>query len=107
MTLSDPNDADIQRVLICIQTNTTISEPSKLVFETDEFYIKSEQEMGTFSDIQEAYDNTVRVAEMCNLEFKFREVKLPVRRPGGQLRILPSAVHRGMHRIAAKTRTAR
>ena len=33
------NDADVQRVLICIQTNTTISEPSKLVFETDEFFI--------------------------------------------------------------------
>ena len=48
------NDADVQRVLICIQTNTTVNEPSKLVFETDEFYIKSEQEMRQLSDIQEA-----------------------------------------------------
>ena len=79
------NDADVQRVLICIQTNTTVNEPSKLVFETDEFYIKSEQEMRQlFPDIQEAYDNTVRIAEMCNLEFKFGEVKLPkFDAPGG------------------------
>ena len=67
------------------------------MFETDEFYIKSEQEMRQlFPDIQEAYDNTVRIAEMCNLEFKFGEVKLPkFDAPEGQLRILPKTVHRG------------
>ncbi|HOB36460.1 MAG TPA: DNA polymerase III subunit alpha [Candidatus Avimonas sp.] len=96
------NDADVQRVLICIQTNTTISEPSKLVFETDEFYIKSEQEMRQlFPDIQEAYDNTVRIAEMCNLEFKFGEVKLPkFDAPGGDsYEYFRKLCIEGMHRI--------
>ncbi|HHV50983.1 MAG TPA: DNA polymerase III subunit alpha [Clostridiales bacterium] len=95
-------DADVQRILICIQTNTTIHEPSKLAFETDEFYIKTEEEMRSlFPDIKEAYENTLRIAEMCNLEFKFGETKLPkFNAPGGDsFEYFRSECYKGLHRI--------
>lgn len=78
-------DARVQQVLLCIQTNTTVDEPSKMVFETDEFYLKSEQEMrALFPAVPEAFDNTVRIAEQCNLEFEFGHTQLPeFHAPGG------------------------
>ena len=78
-------DSRVQRVLLCIQTNTTVDEPSKMAFETDEFYLKSEQEMrALFPAIPEAFDNTVRIAEECNLEFEFGHTQLPAfHAPGG------------------------
>ena len=78
-------DAGMQRVLICIQTNTTIHEPSKMSFGTDEFYLKSEQEMrALFPEITEAFDNTVKIAGQCNVDFEFGRTKLPrFDAPGG------------------------
>lgn len=78
-------DARMHRVLLCIQTNTTISEPPNMGFEKDEFYLKSEEEMrGLFPDIPEAFDNTVKIAERCNVEFEFGKTKLPLfNAPGG------------------------
>lgn len=75
----DKQDSDIQKILICIQTNRTIQEGSSMEFPTKEFYIKSRQEMEEAigvcvaeSDIlQEAMDNTLKIADMCNLEFTF------------------------------------
>lgn len=79
------DDAEMQRVLVCIQTNTTIHEPTKMLFETDEFYLKSEQEMrALFPDISQAFDNTMRIADSCNLDFQFGQTKLPrFDAPGG------------------------
>ena len=96
------DDAGMQKILICIQTNTTIHESSKLAFETDEFYIKSEQEMRElFPEIPEAFENTVRIAEMCNLEFQFGNTKLPrFDAPGGDSnRYFRNQCIEGMHRI--------
>lgn len=78
-------DARVQRVLMCIQTNTTVNEPSKMAFETEEFYLKSEQEMrALFPAVPEAFDNTVRIAEQCNVEFEFGHTQLPeFHAPGG------------------------
>ena len=78
-------DARVQQVLLCIQTNTTVNEPSKMAFETDEFYLKSEEEMrALFPAIPEAFDNTVRIAEQCCLEFEFGRTQLPeFHAPGG------------------------
>ena len=71
-------DAKIQKVLICIQTNHTIDEDTGLEFGTDEFYLKSEAEMREiFSFAPEAVNNTAKIAEMCNLEFEFGKTKLP------------------------------
>ena len=71
-------DAKIQKVLICIQTNKTIDENTGLDFETDEFYLKSEDEMReVFSHIPQAVDNTQIISEKCNVEFEFGNTKLP------------------------------
>ena len=71
-------DAATQAILMCIQTNTTIEEGRPLGFETDEFYYKSTEEMARlFSAYPEALENTVRIAEKCNLELNFDAVHLP------------------------------
>nr|WP_320408662.1 DNA polymerase III subunit alpha [Candidatus Soleaferrea massiliensis] len=74
----DKKDSRMQHVLICIQTNHTIDEEGGLEFSTEEFYIKSREEMlERFSFVEEALDNTAKVAEMCNVEFEFGVTKLP------------------------------
>ncbi len=71
-------DAQTQAILMCIQTNTTIDEGRPIGFETDEFYYKSTEEMTRlFSAYPEAIENTVRIAERCNLELDFGAVHLP------------------------------
>lgn len=71
-------DAKVQKVLICIQTNHTIDEETGLEFESDNFYLKSEEEMrALFADVPEAIDNTARIAEMCCVELEFGKIKLP------------------------------
>ena len=71
-------DASVQRVLIAIQTNTLLDEPSPLAFPTDEFYVKTEEEMRPlFAICPEAVDNTAKIADMCNVEFEFGKIKLP------------------------------
>ena len=71
-------DAKMQRVLICIQTNTTLDDPSPLAFETEEFYLKPEEEMrALFPQLPEAFDNTVRIAERCQVELAFGHTQLP------------------------------
>jgi DNA polymerase-3 subunit alpha len=71
-------DARIQQVLICIQTNHIIGENTGLEFESQEFYFKSEEEMKElFSDCPEAIENTQQIAERCNVEFEFGNTKLP------------------------------
>ncbi len=71
-------DSKIQKVLICIQTNKTINEANGLDFETEEFYVKSEEEMRSlFKEIPQAIDNTQIIADQCNVEFEFGNTKLP------------------------------
>ena len=71
-------DSSVQQVLICIQTNHILGEATGLEFSTDEFYIKSEEEMlELFSQIPEAVENTQKIADMCNIEFEFGNTKLP------------------------------
>ena len=71
-------DAETQDVLLCIQTGKTVDEPNRMKFQTQEFYLKSEAEMlSLFPNCEEAFENTVRIADMCNLEFTFHEYHLP------------------------------
>lgn len=71
-------DAEIQRVLIAIQTNTPLSEPNPMSFQTDEFYMKSEEEMRRlFANVPHAVDNTASIAERCNVTFEFGKLLLP------------------------------
>lgn len=74
----DKQDAKMQQVLICIQTNHTLGEETGLEFGTQEFYLKSEEEMlDAFENCPEAVYNTAYIAEKCNVEFEFGKTKLP------------------------------
>ena len=72
------DDAQMQDVLLCIQTGKTVDDPNRMKFQTDEFYLKSEEEMRQlFPNCEEAFENTVKIAERCNLEFVFNQYHLP------------------------------
>ncbi len=72
-------DARVQSILMCIQTNHTIHDEDRMRFETDEFYVKSEEEMRMlFPQYSEAFDNTQLIADRCHVEFEFGKRKLPV-----------------------------
>ena len=71
-------DAEIQDVMLCIQTGKTVDDPNRMKFQTEEFYLKSEEEMRElFPNCPEAFENTVKIADRCNLEFTFNEYHLP------------------------------
>ena len=72
-------DSKIQEVLWCIRDGKTIDDPSREQLETDEFYIKTAEEMkALFKDIPEAVENSVKIADMVeeySIEFKRVEPK--------------------------------
>ena len=71
-------DAKMQRVLICIQTNKSVYDDDILEFGTEEFYVKSTDEMyELFSLWPEACENTNKIAQMCQFDFEFGVTKLP------------------------------
>ena len=71
-------DAQTQDVLMCIQMGKTVDDPNRLKFGTDEFYLKSEQELRPlFESVPEAFENTCKIAERCCVEFEFGHYHLP------------------------------
>ena len=71
-------DAETQDILMCIQMGKTLDDPGRMKFETDEFYVKSEEEMAAlFPNYPEALENTARIADLCNVEFQFGKYHLP------------------------------
>ncbi len=71
-------DHRAQSILVCIQTNHMVNDKSDMEFQTQEFYLKSRAEMeALFADHPEALDNTVKIAEQCQLDFTFGVTKLP------------------------------
>ena len=71
-------DSKMQSILICIQTGKTVNDQDRMEFETDEFYLKSTDEMyDLFSICPEACENTNKIAEQCNFDFEFGVTKLP------------------------------
>ena len=71
-------DAKMQDVLLCIQTGKTVDDQNRMKFQTEEFYLKSEEELRQlFPGCEEAFENTARIAQMCNVEFVFNEYHLP------------------------------
>jgi DNA polymerase-3 subunit alpha len=74
----EKKDAKAHEVLLCIQTGKTIDDEDRMSFPTDEFYLKSPEEMeNLFSCCKEAIENTEKIADMCNVEFEFNKTKLP------------------------------
>mgnify|MGYP000657408909 CR=1 FL=1 len=71
-------DAKAHGILLCIQTQTTISNPDRLKFQTDEFYLKSFEEMWElFKDIPDAIHTTMEIAEKCEVEIPLGKSRLP------------------------------
>ncbi|HIU63725.1 MAG TPA: DNA polymerase III subunit alpha, partial [Candidatus Avacidaminococcus intestinavium] len=72
------SDAAGQDILLCIQTAATVDDPNRMKFINDQFYIKSRGEMqALFPEVKEALDNTVKIAERCNVELEFGHLLLP------------------------------
>ena len=75
----EKEDALTQKVLLCLQTGKKLGEENDLEFKTDEFYLKSGDQMALlFSAFDGAVENTVKIADMCNFEFEFGNIKLPL-----------------------------
>ena len=71
-------DHHLQDLRICIHTNTTIYDESRLKMEDDSFYLKSPQEMAAlFTDFPDAVSNTQRIAESCDVSLEFDNLHLP------------------------------
>lgn len=71
-------DARAHEILLCIQTGKSINDENRMRFNTEETYVKSPEEMEeAFRNIAEALDNTVKIAERCNVELEFGKLHLP------------------------------
>ncbi len=71
-------DAGAQELLVCVQTNTTLDDPKRLRMESDQLYFKSPDEMWRiFGELPEALENTVAIAERCNVDMEFGRLHLP------------------------------
>ncbi len=71
-------DSYNHEILLCVQTAKKITDEDRMRFETDEFYVKTPEEMADyFSNVPEAIENTVKIADKCNFEFEFGVTKLP------------------------------
>ena len=76
------SDSETHAVMMCIQTNTKLTDGHRIGLPSDEFYYKSTDEMEKlFSDYPGAVENSVKIAEKCNFEFAFGEYHLPAFRP--------------------------
>ena len=99
-------DAETQAILMCIQTNTTVDAGRPAAFATDEFYLKDTNEMEMlFRKYPTALENTVKIAERCEVNFDFGTTYLPkFPCPGGVDAVthLRTLVNRGFEaRVAA------
>ena len=71
-------EAKTQDIMLCIQTGKTVDDENRMKFETEEFYLKSEEQMRQlFPNCEEAFENTARIAQRCNVDFVFHEYHLP------------------------------
>ena len=71
-------DAYSHEILLCIQTGKRMSDEDRMKFDTDELYVKSPEEMSEyFSAFPDAIENTVKIADKCNVEFEFGHTILP------------------------------
>ncbi len=73
-----PEDNDAQDILMLINTGTRLDDAERLTMKADDFSMKSSQQMiESFKDIPQAIENTQKIVEMCNFNFKLGTIKLP------------------------------
>ncbi len=71
-------DAKAHEILLCVQTQKTMADADRFVFDSDQLYFKSPEEMkGYFADYTGAIDNTVAIADRCHIEFDFKTYHFP------------------------------
>ena len=71
-------DFRAHEILLCLQTGKTMSDPYRMQYPKDEFYFKSPQEMiALFKETPEAIENTLKIADRCELELEFDKLNLP------------------------------
>lgn len=72
------DDASVQELLVCIQTNRTLNDPNRMKMSTDQLYFKSGAEMDAlFGDVPGALTNTIKIAERCAFDLDFGRLHLP------------------------------
>ncbi|SFN83780.1 DNA polymerase III, alpha subunit [Pseudonocardia ammonioxydans] len=97
-----PDDTKAHEVLLCVQTGKTLADPNRFKFDAQDFYLKSAQEMRNLWDPihPEACDNTLWVAERCNIDFttgQDLQPKAPVPEGESEESWLIKEVERGLH----------
>ena len=71
-------DSEFHDLLLCIQTGKTINDTRRLKFSSDDYYLKSAEEMRSlFADTPEACDNTLKIADRCNVTIDFGKFQMP------------------------------
>ena len=81
-------EAKAHELLLCIQTGKTMNDKDRLSFSTEEFYFKSKEKMeSAFSQYPDALSNTMKIAEMCNLEIDVGTYHFPEFKPPGDMEI--------------------
>jgi len=74
----EPSDSRLQDILLAIQTGTLISDPNRMRMSSQDYYLRSPEEMARlFADIPEALSNTLLIADRCNLDLSFKGYHLP------------------------------
>ncbi|PKL72469.1 DNA polymerase III subunit alpha [Candidatus Kuenenbacteria bacterium HGW-Kuenenbacteria-1] len=73
-----PEDAEAQDILICLQTQKKIADTNRMTFVGEDFSMRSQEQMiDSFKDVPEAIENTQKIVELCNLEIPLKEILLP------------------------------
>ena len=74
----EKKDFRAHEILLCLQTGKTINDPYRMQYPNDEYYFKSSEEMiELFKDVPEAIDNTLKIADRCNLDIDFDKLNFP------------------------------
>lgn len=72
------SDADFHELLLCLQTNKTLADTRRMKFSSDDYFLKSPEEMRElFADTPEACDNTLKIADRCNVTIEFGKFQMP------------------------------
>lgn len=74
----EKKDSRAHDILLCIQTGKTVDEENRMRYPSDQFYLKSSEEMwDMFSYVPEALENTQKIAQQCNFDYEFHNSKIP------------------------------
>lgn len=74
----EQKDSKSHDILMCIQTGKTVEDQDRRRYPSDQFYLKSADEMyDMFSYVEEALENTIKIADQCNFDYEFHVSKLP------------------------------